>query len=445
MSRRDDIMKSFLRYEEETNHRVEHGIELYRKGFARITVKDKDGNAIPGVKIHARLKKHEFLHGANIFMLDEFDSDEYNQKYREAFANCFNEATVPIYWNTLEPEDGKPRFDKNSPKIYRRPAMDLCVEFCKENNITPKAHCLTYSNFDPDWVDEYDIPALKRRIDRRYRELAERYSEIIPAWEVLNEMLCTDRNNRDKTPFYQSDRFVEDNFEIAHKYFPYNELIINEATHIWEPEQKQFSYNRSDYYQLVERSLRNGARIDCIGMQYHAFTKKDEDETLFAKSLYNPKNIYRILDCYAKLGKPIQITEITIPAYRETAEDYALQAEILERLYRIWFSHPAVEAAIYWNLPDGYAAFAPKGDMSKGENYFRGGLLDFNLNPKPAYDALYNLFHNEWTTVADCETNAEGEAKFKGFFGEYEITVGDIKKTVRTSSKLANDIEIILP
>jgi hypothetical protein len=83
--------------------------------------------------------------------------------------------------------------------------------------------------------------------------------------------------------------------------------------------------------------------------------------------------------------------------------------------------------------------------MSKGENYFRGGLLDFNLNPKPAYDALYNLFHNEWTTVADCETNAEGEAKFKGFFGEYEITVGDIKKTVRTSSKLANDIEIILP
>ena len=29
-------------------------------------------------------------------------------------------------------------------------------------------------------------------------------------------------------------------------------------------------------------------------MQYHAFTKKDEDEALFAKSLYNPKNIYRM-------------------------------------------------------------------------------------------------------------------------------------------------------
>jgi hypothetical protein len=124
-------MKGFLKYEEETAHRSEHGIELYRKGFARIIVKDRDGNVLSGIKIHAKLKKHEFLHGANIFMLDEFESDEYNQKYRDAFSKCFNEATVPIYWNTLEPEDGKPRFDKNSTKIYRRPALDLCVEFCE--------------------------------------------------------------------------------------------------------------------------------------------------------------------------------------------------------------------------------------------------------------------------------------------------------------------------
>ena len=258
-------------------------------------------------------------------------------------------------------------------------------------------------------------------------------------------MLCTCSINRDKTPFYQSDRYVEDSFEVAHKYFPYNELIINEATHIWEPEKRQFSYNRSDYYQLVERSVRNGARIDCVGMQYHAFTKRDEEELAYVKSIYNPKNIYSVLDCYAKLGKPIQITEITIPAYRETAEDYAIQAELIERLYRIWFSHPAVEGAIYWNVPDGYAAFAPQGDMSAGENYFRGGLLDFNLNPKPAYDVLYNLFHNEWTTEADCETNGDGETKFKGFFGQYEITVGNVKKTINVSSKLANEFEIILP
>lgn len=40
-----------------------------------------------------------------------------------------------------------------------------------------------------------------------------------------------------------------------------------------------------------------------------------------------------------------------------SAEDEALQAEVLEKLFTIWFSHPAMEAAIYWNLMDGYAAF----------------------------------------------------------------------------------------
>lgn len=446
MTRRDNVLKNFLRYEEETEHREKHGIELYRKGFGRITVKDRNGNVLTGLKIRAKLKKHEFLHGANIFMLDEFQSDKNNERYREAFKNCFNEATVPIYWDGLEPEDGKPRFSKDSPKVYRRPPMDLCVEFCEENNITPKAHCLTYVNFNPKWLNEYDLTALRRRIDCRYKELAERYAERIPGWEVINETLCMGSTlNRDKTPYYLEDRLVEESFEVGHKYFPYNELIINEASHIWEPALKQFSYNRSDYYQLIERSMRNGARIDCVGMQFHAFTKYDDNDGIYAGSLYNPRNIYRVLDCYAKLGKPIQITEITIPAYRDTAEDYALQAEILERLYRIWFSHPAVEAAIYWNLPDGYAAFAPMGDMTSGENRYRGGLLDFNLNPKPAYDVLKNLFQNEWTTDTVCETNADGEAKFQGFYGEYEVTVGGLKTTVKLSPKFANEFDIVLP
>ena len=114
-------------------------------------------------------------------------------------------------------------------------------------------------------------------------------------------------------------------------------------------------------------------------------------------------------------------------------------------MYRIWFSHPAVEAAIYWNLPDGYAAFAPMGDMTSGENRYRGGLLDFNLNPKPAYDVLKNLFQNEWTTDTVCETNADGEAKFQGFYGEYEVTVGGLKTTVKLSPKFANEFEIVLP
>ena len=47
---------------------------------------------------------------------------------RCTFYRYFNLATVPFYWNTLEPEYGKPRYAKDSVKIYRRPAPDLCME-----------------------------------------------------------------------------------------------------------------------------------------------------------------------------------------------------------------------------------------------------------------------------------------------------------------------------
>ena len=78
---------------------------------------------------------HEFKFGANLFMLDEFESEEKNRIYREKFPEAFNLATVPFYWNDLEPEEGKPRYAADSPKIYRRPAPDLCVAYCKEKGI----------------------------------------------------------------------------------------------------------------------------------------------------------------------------------------------------------------------------------------------------------------------------------------------------------------------
>ena len=71
MSRRDDIFESFIKYNDETEDRVKNGIEQNRKGFVTITLKDKKGNPIVGKNIKITQKKHEFLHGANLFMLDE--------------------------------------------------------------------------------------------------------------------------------------------------------------------------------------------------------------------------------------------------------------------------------------------------------------------------------------------------------------------------------------
>ena len=61
--------------------------------------------------------------------------------------------------------------------------------------------------------------------------------------------------------------------------------------------------------------------------------------------------------------------------------------------------------------------------MTVGENIFRGGLLRFDMSKKPAYDMIKNLFTERWITNTEAETNGGGTAKFRGFYGDYTITV----------------------
>ena len=46
MTRREKVLKKFAEYEKETDERVRLGIEQNRKGFIKINVRDKDGNAV---------------------------------------------------------------------------------------------------------------------------------------------------------------------------------------------------------------------------------------------------------------------------------------------------------------------------------------------------------------------------------------------------------------
>lgn len=412
---RREILKQFEDNAQLIEGRLSDTIENVRKGDFDLEI-TLNGKAVGNAEITAELANHDFRHGANIFMLGEFGDDAAaEENYRKHFAEAFNLATLPFYWSDQEPEQGKPRFAKDSPKVYRRPAPDLCLEFCNDNNIEPKAHILTYDYWVPKWVPTDDVDEIKRLYEIRYKLLTDRYSHKIKGWEVINETLFT----RGDTAFYYEDDYVEWCFEKAEKYFPNNKLIINEAT---ESAWHRFIGNRSQYFMQIERAIAKGARIDCIGFQYHQFWKREEEEEK-TKFTYNPLNLYANMDKYAEFGKPFQLTELTIPAYSNDAEDEAIQAEILTWLYKIWFGHPNMEAIIYWNLIDGYAAFAPKGDMTAGENYYYGGLLRFDGTPKPAYFAIRDLFKKQWHTSFAGKTDNKGNLSLRGFYGEYDLTV----------------------
>lgn len=420
--RKDTALKWINEQQEYMNRRVQYGIESYRKADAMLTFVDKKGNPLKDITFHAALKNHDFDFGCNLFLLDEFETEEKNKEYRRLFAEVFNYATIPFYWKDLEPEQGKPRYAKNSPRVYRRPAPDLCVEYCKENKIRMKGHCLSYEGQAPKWVAK-ERALYIRELEQRFCEISARYAADIHDWDITNETFNW-HPSYSVTPLYRDPDYMKICYALAKKYFTFNKKIVNENFGIWYGG-NGFNYCTSPFYLQLENMQLKGVEYDAMGFQMHQFVPREQEE-IFARDKYNPKYVYDVLDTFGRLRKDIQLSEITIASYSHEEEDMAVQAELLTNMYKIWFSHPNVSSIIYWNMADGYT-YNPNGpgmlDMSSGENVYAGGLLKPDLTEKPAFTALKKLIHEEWHTEGDFKTiPGTNNATFRGFKGMYDLT-----------------------
>ena len=430
MSERRKIFELFEENKDFFDKKVSQGIERYRKGDARIYLVDSSGDAISGAQVSLKQLSHEFRFGANLFMLDELETEEKNDKYKKYFSELFNMATIPFYWDALEPKRGRTRYRKDSSKIYRRPAPDLCLEYCEKHGIEPREHGLAYDQFFPKWIRNMSIQEVKNALRHHFMEISDRYADKIRTIEVTNEMDWAEG----KSAFYEDPNYVDWCFKLAGGFFPHNQLVINECTRLaWDTKKGRTT---DQYYAYIESNILKGAPIDAIGMQYHLFNKR-EDEYNATRRTLDPVSLYRHMDLYSRFGKPLQITEVTVPAYSWKREDEFIQADIIEKLYSLWFSHPNVEQIIYWNLIDGYAHLwnpdpqkiaASQGDMTIGENYYYGGLLRFDLSPKPAYYTIKELTQKIWHTEGVYTSDDLGAINFRGFYGKYQINI-NVKDT----------------
>ena len=405
------LTKYLFREDPEVEFRINTGTEMNRKGFAKIHL-FQNNEKVEHAQIRYRQKSHQFRFGANLFMLDQFENKEENDMYRERFASLFNFATVPFYWSDLEPEQGKPRFSKDSPNVYRRPAPDLCVEFCKEHGIGMKGHCLLWQTTMPAWASR-DRKILAEQVEKFFREVGERYSRDIRVWDVVNEVQS----------FQDSWRYMllhqdmpEDHYELAfklaEKYFPGCELLHNDC--FW-PQRMAYSMPQL----LTENLIRKGCKVDGVGTFTHQTWNQNTDFEGMMRgahaTFFNAMRKFYSLDALGKLGVPINISELTINGY--LGDDY--QEKVLERFYRIFFSHPAVNGIFYWNLVDDTAYIG----VTSNENQAKGGLLRRDFSLKPAWKVLDRLIHEEWTTIGTMDYSLGAANKFHGFYGTYELEI----------------------
>ena len=389
--------------------RADQEIRKNRKGLFSITVV-KDGKPAQA-RVRYELKKHDFDFGCNIFMLNQYDDPAQEATYREQWLRVFNTAVIPFYWEGTEPTHGQLRYAADVPNdIYRRPPADMVVEFCREHGLGMKGHPLFWHEFIPRWLPE-DWDALLPLIEKRFAEISERYASTVPVFDVVNEPArIWDMTHEHKSDGYKMlappDGYIEQVFALAQKYFPHNQLILNEAV---SGALCEFKGSYGGYYQLVEKLLGKGVKMDRVGLQCHT-----GDSPVF-QNVFNAERFYGVLDGYARLGRPLVLSEISV-----SLEDEEVQGMAAEQMYKICYSHKNVNGVFWWNLDDN-GILTHKSRAALGENLPYGGIVR-NGRPKAAYKALDRLINHEWHTSGEA-TLENGRTEWCGFYGRYSISV----------------------
>lgn len=411
------------------NERADADIKKNRTGDFTVTLTDKDGKPIVGRKIILKHKTHDFDFGCNFFMYGQYDTKEENERYEREWKKLFNTAVVPFYWEGTEPKQNYLRYTADTPNdIYRRPNPECVTDWCEKNGIRKKGHPLFWHEFIPKWLPE-NWEEFYPLLEKRMREISELFADRIPVFDCVNEparVWDVDREHKNDSwkHIVPPRDYVKTVFDLAQKYFPNNELILNEAVGASFAE---FHGRYSAYYLNVKDLLSRGVKIDRIGLQCHTF------ESPMFRNIFDASRLYDIFDTYADFEKPLVLSEISVPSKFGDVKDEEFQADAAEQLYKVCFSHKSVDGLFWWNLTDD--GIAPTKRKALGENLPSQGLIDGDYREKPAYKAIDRLINSEWRTNVTLTTDKDGKVSFNGFNGEYEAVIGDKKYSVHLSGE----------
>jgi hypothetical protein len=204
--------------------------------------------------------------------------------------------------------------------------------------------------------------------------------------------------------------FTEGHLKAARSADPRATLLVNDY------------YNDIAFYSILDQLREQGKLLfDIVGLQAHMH-----------EGMRPLEDLWGMCELFAPLKVPVHFTETTIlsgphigPGEKwapttPVLEDY--QARHVENMYRLLFSHPAVEAISWWDLPDAGAwKNAP------------AGLLRADMSPKPAYDRLVQLIKKEWWTKAQGFTDKQGEFRTRAFLGTHRVSL-ELPNGLKTST-----------
>jgi GH35 family endo-1,4-beta-xylanase len=297
--------------------------------------------------------------------------------------------------------------------VYTFGNVNTALACAKKVGWPLRGHCLLWGDTQthddnklPGWVRALTpAKAIYDTCQNRIMNTMAYYKGKINDYDVLNEPTHADWL---QTQFGDSINWKC--FKWAKQADSTAELYLNDYNTIEQPNDEYRAFN-----QVVRKVIAKGGPITGIGIQGHFGNSVDENMVQLR------------LDSLAQFGLPLKITEFDFNM-SSTPITEAQQATGFAKMMRIAFSYPAINGFIFW----GYW----------NQNQWRkAGIYNTDKTPKLAADSVFNLIHKEWTTSIDGKTATDGSLNFRGFYGNYEVTVkaGDSLKLFRINCIKEND------
>lgn len=314
-----------------------------------------------------------------------FGADQIENLESETVKGLLKQYNVYVLGNEL-----KPAYVNPSEGVFNFEWADDFVEFADLSGAETRGHTLVWHSQVPDWwfkADPNDTSSLAdcyangtlasreqliERVETYITEVVTRYKGVIDYWDICNEVLNSDsiRTVADDSYWAEiigdvdgngyADDYVEIAFNAARAADPDAVLIINDFNMEWQKSKTQAMYD------MVERMLRKGVRIDGIGFQSHI--SLDCNVELYRSQIAKLAELSAVYDeCFPEYAGNfrIQITELDMNMfigansegsyYKWSDEEFEQQAVKYAELFEMFsdFAEEGViDMVVFWGTDD---------------------------------------------------------------------------------------------
>lgn len=260
-----------------------------------------------------------------------------------------SEPKLEKYWNQVVPENsGKWGSVERRRDRMNWANLDNAYNLAQAQGFPFRHHVLIWGKQQPSWMNDLSSSDQRAEIEEWFSAVATRYPGI-DYLEVVNEPLNAPPDGNNGRANYIAAlggtgpsgwEWVLESFRLARQYFPGTQLVLNEYNVIRNND------NTTNYLALIGL-LQAEDLIDVIGFQGHAFTTGPASVGAMTSSINR----------FEATGLPVMVTEMEIDGAvfvdSDWIQDDALQLSEYQRVFPLFWEHPAIVGVTLWGWRPG--------------------------------------------------------------------------------------------